>query len=364
MHRRTGSTLSIVSSNFDSSLNKSISLGKGLVRREAFLSGEPLRPVFTVLPLTDKYHISQNTVMRGARGVFSGGANREVQTLTWGQALRVILAGALLVGISLMVVGCGSSGAAQEETPTPPESTSEREAPSEDAEGEVAEQRNLEEVEPVKVLRLPGVHNRLEEAAQDWFGVPYKWGGSSKEGVDCSGFVQNLYREAFSIRLPRVTETQVQTGSKVSREEVQPGDLVFFRPEDEYNHVGVYLGEGTFVHASSSQGVTKAPFDKNYWQQYYWTSRRPLKPSSIPDSLASALLAYQYPESTVPVSQLVEGEKQKAGQTGAKENEASSTTPEDIQIASCSDPEVKCADSSTLSEEGSSSDERSSRKGW
>lgn len=124
------------------------------------------------------------------------------------------------------------------------------------------------------VLRLAAVQGRVEQAAQDWYGTPYKWGGEPKEGVDCSAFVKSVYKEAFGMELPRVTETQVQVGGRVPRDQIRPGDLVFFHPEHEYNHVGVYIGEGAFVHASSNDGGTKDPIHMDYWRRYYWTARR------------------------------------------------------------------------------------------
>jgi hypothetical protein len=205
----------------------------------------------------------------------------------------------------------------------------------------------------VKVLRLSTVSTRLETAAQDWYGTPYKWGGNSKQGVDCSGFVKNLYKEAFAVSLPRVTETQLQAGAKVARDQIRPGDLVFFRPENDYNHVGVYIGEGTFVHASSSKGVTEAPMEKNYWEQYYWTSRRPLKPSRVPDSLTSDLVAYQYPDTTVQATDSPQAEMSPTTRANGETQTA--------EIASCEDSGVQCADPA-VSPRGSADTTR--RKGW
>lgn len=211
--------------------------------------------------------------------------------------------------------------------------------------------------EPVKVLRPSEVREQIEEVAQDWYGVPYQWGGESKNGIDCSAFVQRVYRQAFSYRLPRVTETQVQTGGKVPRSKVRAGDLVFFRPENEWNHVGVYLGNGTFAHASSSDGVTKDQFGAPYWNRYYWTARRPLKPSVLPDSLTSELVAYRYPDSTAQSDST--GDPSKTQQEGT------------ITIASCSNPDVECASPNTSTTGRTSSGKKTvaaadttTRKGW
>ncbi len=81
--------------------------------------------------------------------------------------------------------------------------------------------------------------------AKNFIGVPYVWGGSSPSGFDCSGFVQYVYRH-FGISLPRTTYSQVAMGRSVSRSELQPGDLVFFRSA---GHVGIYVGNETYIHA-------------------------------------------------------------------------------------------------------------------
>lgn len=81
--------------------------------------------------------------------------------------------------------------------------------------------------------------------AKNFIGVPYVWGGSSPSGFDCSGFVQYVYRH-FGVSLPRTTYSQVAMGRSVSRSDLAPGDLVFFRSA---GHVGIYVGGETYIHA-------------------------------------------------------------------------------------------------------------------
>ena len=81
--------------------------------------------------------------------------------------------------------------------------------------------------------------------AKNFLGVPYVWGGSTPSGFDCSGFVQYVYRH-FGVSLPRTTYSQIAMGRSVSRSELQPGDLVFFRSA---GHVGIYVGNETYIHA-------------------------------------------------------------------------------------------------------------------
>ena len=84
----------------------------------------------------------------------------------------------------------------------------------------------------------------------EWKDVRYKMGGTSKSGIDCSGFTQKVYKEKFGVSLPRTTVTQVDLGVEVKKSELIPGDLVFFKTSKTDKHVGVYVGNGEFLHAS------------------------------------------------------------------------------------------------------------------
>ena len=133
---------------------------------------------------------------------------------------------------------------------------------------------------------------------QGWLGTPYRWGGTTRRGIDCSSFVQQLMAATFELELPRTTATQVQRGERVAREDLVPGDLVFFRRRG-VRHVGVYLGAGDFIHASSSRGVTVSTMDSGYWSRYYWQSRRVLpefeapkpEPRRVRDAASNAVAA-------------------------------------------------------------------------
>ncbi|UZH11338.1 NlpC/P60 family protein [Halomonas sp. BDJS001] len=116
---------------------------------------------------------------------------------------------------------------------------------------------------------------------QRWAGTPYRIGGTSERGIDCSALVRNVYRDTFNLDLPRSTRGQVHEGRPIDRQELQAGDLVFFRPPGRYNHVGIYVGDGYFLHASTSKGVIISSLDNSYWQRYYWQSRRALEPTHL-----------------------------------------------------------------------------------
>lgn len=144
--------------------------------------------------------------------------------------------------------------------------------------------RNLERFrQPSPAL----VRQALLDQHERWVGTPYRLGGTTGQGVDCSALVQNIFNDSFHYELPRTTGEQVALGEAVARSQLQAGDLVFFQPPGPYRHVGVYLGEGLFLHASTSQGVMISELDNQYWQRYYWQARRPLEPVQLAQRAAT-----------------------------------------------------------------------------
>ena len=116
----------------------------------------------------------------------------------------------------------------------------------------------------------------LTKTALRYLGVPYSWGGESASGVDCSGFVQAVFRRN-GITLPRTADAQFEAGRRISEGGLQPGDLVFFQTYAEgASHVGIYLGGGQFVHASSSNGVRVDSLSEVYYSSRYIGARRAL----------------------------------------------------------------------------------------
>ncbi len=118
------------------------------------------------------------------------------------------------------------------------------------------------------------VVHTLYQQVKAWKGVPYRYGGLSKQGVDCSGFVQETFRTKFQTKLPRNTYRQSQTGKPVLRSDLRAGDLVFFRLGYNLRHVGIYLENDRFAHASTSKGVTLSNLRDSYWSKRYWKARR------------------------------------------------------------------------------------------
>lgn len=104
-----------------------------------------------------------------------------------------------------------------------------------------------------------------------WAGTRYRLGGTTKAGIDCSAFVRTVMSNAFNVHLPRTTTEQKHAGKSISKQNLRPGDLVFFRKN---HHVGIYIGNGKFVHSGSSRGVTTSSLSNSYWSRNYTQSRR------------------------------------------------------------------------------------------
>jgi len=102
---------------------------------------------------------------------------------------------------------------------------------------------------------------------REWEGVPYDWGGTTKRGVDCSGLTQNAYRDVAHIDIPRTTAQQINIGRRISLRDARVGDLVFF--DTGSRHVGIYLAQNKFFHASSTKGVTISSLAVRYWNQTF-----------------------------------------------------------------------------------------------
>ena len=118
------------------------------------------------------------------------------------------------------------------------------------------------------------ISRRVIQSAMQYMGVPYVFGGTTPGGFDCSGYVRYVFAQA-GIYLPRMADEQYEAGMPISTSELVPGDLVFFSTYTYgASHVGIYLGNGNFIHASSSRGVSIASLDSSYWVSTYIGSRR------------------------------------------------------------------------------------------
>lgn len=116
--------------------------------------------------------------------------------------------------------------------------------------------------------------SRLTKEALAFRGTPYVWGGGSRTGFDCSGFTQYLY-EKRGIELPHSAKLQFKKGSSVAKDNLKEGDLVFFNTRGPLTHVGMYIGNGKFVHAANPRrGVTVDSLDSAYYAKCYAGARR------------------------------------------------------------------------------------------
>lgn len=112
--------------------------------------------------------------------------------------------------------------------------------------------------------------------ANKYKGVPYLFGGASPKGFDCSGFLMYVF-DQHGVKLPRTADKQYEKGKFVARKDLKVGDLVFFTTyEKGASHCGIYVGKDSFIHASSSLGVTVTPLSNVYWKARYLGARRVL----------------------------------------------------------------------------------------
>lgn len=119
--------------------------------------------------------------------------------------------------------------------------------------------------------------SEIMQILMDWFGTPYRFGGMSDNAIDCSAFTQRVYLNSADMRLPRTANEQFKVGKFVKhRSDLQFGDLVFFntRKRVRVSHVGIYLGDNLFAHASSRSGVTVSSLEQDYYNRKYIGAKR------------------------------------------------------------------------------------------
>lgn len=116
---------------------------------------------------------------------------------------------------------------------------------------------------PVETLQNKTLYTIIE----DWWGTPYRLGGSSQKGIDCSAFVQTLIFGVFALQLPRTAKEQYVLSEWLPVNDLKEGDLVFFNTRGGVSHVGVYLQNHKFVHASTSGGVMISDLNDSYWSR-------------------------------------------------------------------------------------------------
>lgn len=103
----------------------------------------------------------------------------------------------------------------------------------------------------------------------DWFGTRYRYGGTTKKGIDCSAFTGSLLMAVYGLAMPRTAREQYKASEHIKKDELKEGDLVFFNTRGYVSHVGLYLENGYFLHASSSKGVTISNLDDSYYSKTF-----------------------------------------------------------------------------------------------
>lgn len=144
--------------------------------------------------------------------------------------------------------------------------------------------------------------DELIRQARTWIGTPYVYGGHArKKGTDCSGMIMELFLSVYDLKLPRSSAMQQEFARPVSYKDMSPGDLVFFstaKGSSRVNHVGLYIGNNSMIHASGSRGVVESYLGEKYWQNTYHSSgsvietdKRKLKQAPPKDSMPSIKLS-------------------------------------------------------------------------
>jgi lipoprotein Spr len=184
--------------------------------------------------------------------------------------ITALCAGCLVTGCISSHVRFSAPDSRKESLPKPPpEKKKVIPAPDDDDFGAL-----LDDFEELPA-RTEGKDAPIDKTVASWLGTPYRYGGMSKAGVDCSGLVGMIYRELGYDLLPRSSKEMQQTGSHVPLTQIRKGDLLFFRNGRKHvDHVGMYLDNDRFIHASSKLGVILSSINDDHYRSRFIEARR------------------------------------------------------------------------------------------
>lgn len=140
-------------------------------------------------------------------------------------------------------------------------------------------QSQPEQTEAEQPRQVSAAAASVIKAAKEMLGTPYRYGRTGPGGTDCSGLTCLAYEKGAGIKLPRSSREQAQYCRRLERDELSPGDLVFFTSRSgggNVNHVAIYLGDNKIIHATTSQGVVITSLDDYYWRSHYYCGGRVL----------------------------------------------------------------------------------------
>lgn len=183
--------------------------------------------------------------------------------------LRLIRRSLSLILVSLLMLGAESCGTSK--------SVSGKDARVVDVASRRTDKKDAKSSKPIDTKGLDGVTAALLDEASSWRGTPYLYGGNTRDGVDCSGFVLQVYKRALDISLPRTSRDQQQYCTPVDKRHLVPGDLVFFATTSNparVSHVGIYIGGNRMIHSSSSKGVVESDLGTDYYTSHYYGAGR------------------------------------------------------------------------------------------
>lgn len=128
---------------------------------------------------------------------------------------------------------------------------------------------------PIGLEYSPSDNQALYQAINSWLGVPYKYGGTDRDGIDCSAFVGTIYRQVYGVTLHRTSNDMLRDVTLIPKSQLQEGDILFFtNSKGKVSHVGIYLKEDLFAHASTSNGVSVSRLDNKYWEKHFYKGGR------------------------------------------------------------------------------------------